>query len=701
MRKSTFSMTEMPKLDGMDSHQKRIEIREYFNLVYDRYESLFELLANDKSYYQIADRLRHPLIFYYGHTASFFINKLKLAKAIDERVDPRLESIFAIGVDEMSWDDLNEQSYEWPSVEETRLYRDRVRKVVNHLIDTMPLTLPIKDDSICWVILMGIEHENIHIETSSVLIRQLPISSLLKSRLWSLSTDMGNAPTNQLIEVASSHISIGKAKSSKLYGWDNEYGRHQANIPAFKASKYLVSNGEFLPFVEDGGYLKDHFWSDEGLAWRKYSEAIYPTFWLLKDGQYYMRTMTDEITLPLNWPVEVNYHEAEAFCTWLSEKSGKNITLPTEDEYIALRDYSGIKDIVRTEANIGLKVAASSVAVDRFVHGEFCDVVGNVWQWSRTPIYPFDGFEVHPVYDDFTVPTFDGKHNLMKGGSWASCGNVASLESRYAFRRHFFQHAGFRYVQSNYQEEIETNSYESDTLISQYCHFGWGDEYFDVANYPAKCASIAIEMMGDRKMGRALDLGCAIGRSSFELARSFEQVIGIDFSARFIQYAQKIKDNGLLRYKIPIEGELYDYCEVRLNDFDLDDTVDRVEFWQGDACNLKSTYKGFDLIFAGNLLDRLYDPQRFLDSISHRLNSGGVFILTSPYSWQEDFTPKEKWIGGFKRGGENLTTFDGLREILEVDFKLKELRDVPFVIRETGRKFQHTVAQMSIWELKS
>ena len=78
--------------------------------------------------------------------------------------------------------------------------------------------------------------------------------------------------------------------------------------------------------------------------------------------------------------------------------------------------------------------------------GKLYDVIGNVWQWTETPIYPFDGFEVHPYYDDFTAPTFDTRHNLIKGGSWISCGNETLGSARYAFRRHFFQHAGFRYV---------------------------------------------------------------------------------------------------------------------------------------------------------------------------------------------------------------------------------------------------------------
>src|SRR5690606_19491322 len=133
------------------------------------------LLGDEKAYYEKANPLRHPLIFYFGHTAVFFINKLKIAKIIDNRIDSYLESIFAIGVDEMSWDDLNGTNYNWPSISNTLAYRQKVFDLVSELITTMPLTLPITWDSPWWIIMMGIEHENIHLETSSVLIRQLPI----------------------------------------------------------------------------------------------------------------------------------------------------------------------------------------------------------------------------------------------------------------------------------------------------------------------------------------------------------------------------------------------------------------------------------------------------------------------------------------------------------------------------------------------
>ncbi|OQX75600.1 MAG: SAM-dependent methyltransferase [Epsilonproteobacteria bacterium 4484_65] len=697
----------MPTLHGTDSELKRQEIKDYFQYCYKRYESLFDLIADEKAYFQKADPLRHPIIFYYGHTATFFINKFKLAKIIDERIDAKLESIFAVGVDEMSWDDLNEKHYEWPTLEETQTYRDKVYDLVSNLIDRLPLTLPITESSPWWIVLMGVEHENIHLETSSVLLRQLPFNMIKEDAKWKECGSVGDAPENELLDVSAGMVILGKNRDAQLYGWDNEYGVHQVDIPAFKASKYLTSNAEFLTFVEEGGYECDDFWSEEGVSWKKYTHAKYPLFWIEDDTAktgYRFRTLSREIDLPLNWPVEVNYLEAEAFCKWLSEKEGRTITLPTEDEYIRLRDAVNVPGYLewiakgKVPANINLEGFASSVPVDTYEQDGFYDVVGNVWQWSRTPIYPFEGFKVHPIYDDFTVPTFDGKHNLINGGSWVSCGNLATQESRYGFRRHFYQHVGFRYVESSYEEKVTTNSYTTDSIISQYCHFGWGENGLGVENYPTKCASLALEYMQDKPKRKAFDIGCAIGRSSFELARGFDEVIGVDFSARFIQEAQALKENGVLRYVMPTEGELENFYEVNLADFNLENERKKVAFWQSDACNLKPIFKEFDLVFAGNLIDRLYDPKKFLDSLASRLNDGGLFIMTSPYTWQEESTPKEKWIGGYKRDGENVSTLEGLKEILEPHFELVDTRDVPFVIQETARKHQHSIAEMTVWQ---
>lgn len=179
---------------------KRQEILKYFLQTYELDEKLFDLLEDKKHIFKQPNHLRHPLIFYYGHTATFFINKLFLAKLIDTRVNEHFESIFAIGVDEMSWDDLNSRHYEWPTFEEVKAYRDRVKTIVMNLIETMEFTLPINWDSPMWVVLMGIEHENIHIETSSVLLRELDIDYLKEDEFFlsSKDCDTHHYPKNSL-----------------------------------------------------------------------------------------------------------------------------------------------------------------------------------------------------------------------------------------------------------------------------------------------------------------------------------------------------------------------------------------------------------------------------------------------------------------------------------------------------------------------
>jgi len=695
------------RLDGEDAEAKRSQILDLFHSGFSRYEQLFEHLADARAWYEKAIPLRHPLIFYFGHTAVFFINKLIVAGLLDEHLNPRFESLFAVGVDEMSWDDLDESHYDWPAVEAVRAYRDTVRDTVDTVIRRLPLSLPITWGSPWWAILMGIEHENIHLETSSVLMRQLPLPRVRAVAAFAPEPmgEVRRAPQNALQPVAGGRVHLGKRRDSPLYGWDNEYGTHELDLDDFAASRYLVSNGEFLPFVEAGGYADARWWTQEGDAWRRFAGVEHPTFWRRVGDAWKLRLIAEERPMPWDWPVEVNYHEACAFLAWKSAQSGERLRLPTEDEWRRLRVLSGLPDSDAWETapgQIALAYGCSPCAVDKFRHGDFYDVIGNVWQWTETPIYPFPGFEVHPYYDDFTVPTFDQQHSLIKGGSFISCGNETQREARYAFRRHFFQHAGFRYVRSD-NPLPQVPVYESDALVAQYCDFHYGPEHFEVPNYPAAMVRLAMEAMAGRPCRRALDIGCAVGRASFELARHFEQVTGIDFSTRFIQVGVALQRSGRFPYAVVDEGELLSYHTAELAPPGLSENAGKVEFFQGDACNLKPVFTDYDLVLAANLIDRLREPKRFLEDITFRLRPGGLLVISSPYTWLEEFTPREHWLGGFKKDGENYTTLQGLHDALDAHFRLLLgfPRDVPFVIRETDRKYQHTLAEVTIWEKRS
>lgn len=694
-------------LDGETIESKRQEIREYFHNTYELYETVFEVLKDDDVFYEKSEITRHPMIFYFGHTATFFINKLINMKIIDKRINPNFESIFAVGVDEMAWDDMENSRYNWPKVSDVREYRRRVKTLVDDLITSLPLTLPISEDSPMWVILMGIEHERIHIETSLVLHRQMPIELVKDSTHFNLCEKSSTPPQNEMLDINATEINLGVDKRHKIYAWDNEYGVYKESVSAFKASKYLVSNGEYMEFVNAGGYHNKDFWDDEGKNFLKISGMDKPTFWVLVDGVYKYRSLSSVIDMPLDWPVDVNALESEAFCRYKSLQDGVTYQLPSEAEYRAIYEEVKIEDIPAfhdSSANLNFYHYGSSSPVNEFSfiteNGKaIYDVVGNVWQWSRTPIRAYEGFKVHEAYDDFSVPTFDEKHALILGSSWASSGNLITKHSRYAFRKHFYQNAGFRYVITQSKDTNLSDIYESDELVSQYCEFQYGDTHFGVENFAISTARVAASFACNK--AKALDLGCATGRATYELAKEFDEVEGIDFSVRFVQVGSKLKDDGYVAFSVKEEGEISVNKKVTIEELGYETLKDKVSFWQGDACNLKPNFKSYDLIMATNLIDRLYNPRLFLDAIDERLNKDGILVITSPYTWQESSTNKEFWLGGYEdESGKAIKTIDALGDVLGAKFELAHTQDLDFVIKETARKYQHTISEVSVWKKK-
>lgn len=691
-----------PPLRWDDPETARAELLAYFHADFDRYERLFETLASDEAYYKKPIPLRHPLIFYYGHTATFFVNKMILAGLLERRIEPRFESVFAVGVDEMSWDDLDDTHYDWPRVDAVKAYRDAVRDTVDRVIRRAPLSLPVDWRNPWWTVLMGIEHERIHLETSSVLIRQHDLKYVKPHPAWTPCRECGPAPRNELVDIPAGAVRLGKSFSDPYYGWDNEYGVHMADVPAFRAGRHLVSNGEFLGFVEDGGYREDVWWEEEGASWKRYAQAAHPTFWVRGEDGWRLRLMLEEVPMPWDWPAETNYHEAKAFCNWKKAREGLSVRLPTEDEWHRLFEFSGAGEVPSDRpatANLHLDHWASSCPVNRFRHGEIFDATGNVWQWTETPTYPFDGFEVHPYYDDFTAPTFDDRHNLIKGGAWISCGNEALSVSRYAFRRHFFQHAGFRYVVGEPPVLRIRSGFETDPQLSELAEAHYGDVCLGVANFSETLAKLAIAAMQGRPARKALDIGCGAGRASFELARHFDAVDGVDFSARTIGMGIEMAERGVLRYVLIDEGELSLYKERRLAELGLDSVRGKVDFRQGDACNLKASFAGYDLILADDLLDRLYSPAKFLAQVHERLNPGGLLVVASSYDWRSDATPREEWLGGIKKDGESFRSLAGLEAILASRFRRAGAPvEVPCAIRQTGRRIRYRMLETTVWE---
>jgi putative 4-mercaptohistidine N1-methyltranferase len=240
--------------------------------------------------------------------------------------------------------------------------------------------------------------------------------------------------------------------------------------------------------------------------------------------------------------------------------------------------------------------------------------------------------------------------------------------------------------------------YESDTAVAQYCDAHYGPDKFGVPNFPLRLAQLCAAAQEGKPRRRALDLGCAVGRASFELGARFEQVTGIDFSDRFITIARRLKERGEIGYRRYEEGELISDHRICLADFGLAETAARVDFFQGNALQLEERFSSYDLILAANLIDRLPDPGKFLSGIHQRLVIGGLLAIASPYSWLEYFTPRRQWLGGRFRAGVRLSSLEGLGKKLARHFSaVGEPQEIEFVIRENARKFQHCISQLTLW----
>lgn len=250
------------------------------------------------------------------------------------------------------------------------------------------------------------------------------------------------------------------------------------------------------------------------------------------------------------------------------------------------------------------------------------------------------------------------------------------------------------------------NPYETDKLLHEYLLFHyarpeeilpWPEGPRGALDYAVRCVTECVEAAAVPAGARALDLGCAVGRSTFELARHCPEVIGIDYSRRFIETAQILASSGSYAYLRMDEGTLTTPLLAR-----VPAGVDpgRVRFEHGDAHALRKDLGAFDVVLGANLVDRLLTPMQFLDQLSRLVKPGGQLILTTPCTWLEDFTPAKNWLGGYHLNDHPRTTLDGLKTALGRNFTLTATKDLPFLIREHARKYQWSVALATMWRRK-
>lgn len=238
--------------------------------------------------------------------------------------------------------------------------------------------------------------------------------------------------------------------------------------------------------------------------------------------------------------------------------------------------------------------------------------------------------------------------------------------------------------------------YEDPKVLSEYLlfHYGnadeilspsvsWPDGMVDALDFAIRTPS----HFAETKVDRGLDLGCAVGRSTFEMAKTCRSVIGIDFSHAFIRAASELCSSESMAYERLEEAHSKVLLKATIEE-GLD--TSGVTFMQGDAMNLPDNLGSFDRVHAANLICRLPEPVRLLERLPNLVKPGGELVLATPCTWLAEFTPPDNWP-------EN-DTLSWLKAHLQGSFELCKEADEPFLIRETARKFQWTRSLVTVWK---
>lgn len=414
-------------------------------------DALFASLDDDTLYQRpIAER--HRIVFYLGHLEAFDWNLLTHRRTVVAPVNTGFNQLFAFGIDPVGTGLPQDLPGDWPELPDILAYRQAVRDALDEFVDTLPVSWAgpwaggggRHFDAAC-LLNVAIEHRLMHAETLAYMLHRLPVGAMRAPALAdaNLPAPQANTFDPAMVNIPRGQVVLGESRDNvHAFGWDNEFPAHEVEVPAFAMDQHMVTNGQYLDFMTDGGYERAEFWQAEDWAWRSSQDIRQPVFWRSDRGGWWLRAMHQEIPMPLDWPVYVSHAEARAYAHW----AGK--ALPTEAQW--MRAAMG-SDPLQGEGQCNADfrrwdpepVQASRQLSEFGVAGLF----GNGWEWTSTPFAPAEGFEAFPFYPGYSKDFFDGQHFVLKGGSPRTAACMLRPSFRNWFQPHY-QHvyAGLRCV---------------------------------------------------------------------------------------------------------------------------------------------------------------------------------------------------------------------------------------------------------------
>ena len=417
-----------------------------------RSESLFNLL-DAAAYYERPIPLRHPVVFYEGHIPAFSVNCFLKRGLGHPGIDGELETLFARGIDPSDQQAAATSAIEnWPSRARVQTY---AREADRAILDTLESGQVEGDENPVLYrgqgVFTALEHEVMHQETLLYMWHRFDPERKTRPDGHALMLD-GAVPDKRMVPVAPGGATLGAEIGEIPFGWDNEFPTVVVDVAGFDIDSHNVTNGEYLEFVEAGGYAEQTLWTPRGWDRRVAARRTYPAFWEQQGDLWQWRGMFERVPLPLSWPVYVTQDEAVAYANW------KGLRLPTEPEFH--RSAYGTPEGVErahpwgdaepdtTRGNFDFQ-HWDPVPVGSFPHGASAwgvhDLVGNGWEWTSTVFEGFPGFTAMASYPEYSQDFFDGDHFVVKGASPATGRGLVRRSLRNWFRPNYpYAYAKFR-----------------------------------------------------------------------------------------------------------------------------------------------------------------------------------------------------------------------------------------------------------------
>ncbi|WNJ19673.1 ergothioneine biosynthesis protein EgtB [Pontibacter sp. G13] len=295
----------------------------------------------------------------------------------------------------------------------TRPTRDEViayRQYVNEAMQAYLSNGQAKTEREQYILELGLQHEQQHQELLVYDIKYiLGHNPLFPAYLTEKShhPELTGSLDESYLKVDAGLYEIGY--EGPAFHWDNERARHKVYLADYKIMNRLVTVGEFLEFVDAGGYEQYQWWLEEGWRWVNALERKCPKYWFKIDGQWMVYTLHGLEPLSPDEPMcHVSYFEAQAFALWKGKR------LPTEAEWeVAAGLFS-------PEIPESANFAEQESFRTQSRQGADCQFFGDVWEWTQSAYLPYPGYRA----ESSTLGEYNGKfmvsQMVLRGGSYAT-----------------------------------------------------------------------------------------------------------------------------------------------------------------------------------------------------------------------------------------------------------------------------------------